>query len=496
MHDIEADGESWKEWYNLQKPEDSDLPGEYAKITKMQLLMILRAFRPDRVYNGVKRFIIEFYNNQEYYVQPPTIQYDKIFSQSNEKSPIVFILSPGADPLSDVQKLGETLGFSSQNKFKFLSLGQGSEIEASKLVKSSGERGHWVMLQNCHLLAAWLKQLEKILEEMTKPHKDFRLWLTTLPSDKFPLGILQKSLKVVTEPPDGLKLNMKSIFSKLTEQNLQECLHFAFRPLVYVVTFFHAIVQDRRKYSKIGWNVSYDFNEADFRISFKLLGMYLKKALENKDESIPWGSLRYLIGEAMYGGRVIDDFDRRALVTYLDEYMGDFLFDKNREFFFAKTKEYNYGIPKIMTQEGFMNNIQELPIINSPEVFGLHPNAEITYFTNASKMMWENLILMQATESKGGSAINKEDFVDKIAADLQNKVPAIFDVNALRKDAGEIISPTKIVLFQELERFNKLIEKISNSLSNLKKALKGEIGMSNELDDLSLSLYNGFLPGN
>lgn len=60
---------------------------------------------------------------------------------------------------------------------------------------------------------------------------------------------------------------------------------------------------------------------------------------------IPWGSLRYLIGEAMYGGRVTDDLDRRVLVTYLDEFMGDFLFDKNKEFFFAKTNEYNYKLP-------------------------------------------------------------------------------------------------------------------------------------------------------
>ena len=57
--------------------------------------------------------------------------------------------------------------------------------------------------------------------------------------------------------------------------------------------------------------------------------MYLAKAFENNDENLPWASLRYLIGEAMYGGRVTDSFDRRVLVTYLEEYMGDFIFDKN-----------------------------------------------------------------------------------------------------------------------------------------------------------------------
>jgi len=128
---------------------------------------------------------------------------------------------------------------------------------------------------------------------------------------------------------------MKSTISKLTEEELNHCPHEAFKPLVYVIAFFHAIIQDRRKYGKIGWNISYDFNESDFRISFHLLGLYLQKALDNKDESIPWNSLKYLIGEAMYGGRVTDDYDRRVLVCYLDEYLGDFLLDKNRPFFFA-----------------------------------------------------------------------------------------------------------------------------------------------------------------
>lgn len=53
------------------------------------------------------------------------------------------------------------------------------------------------MLQNCHLLVKWLRDLEKVLERISKPHPDFRLWLTTDPTPEFPIGILQRSLKVV-----------------------------------------------------------------------------------------------------------------------------------------------------------------------------------------------------------------------------------------------------------------------------------------------------------
>lgn len=90
---------------------------------------MLRCLRPDRIINGVKRFIVEAYGNN-HFVQPPTLNYDKIYSQSNQKCPIVFVLSPGSDPLSDISKLAENMGFAG-TKFKYLALGQGMETEAT-----------------------------------------------------------------------------------------------------------------------------------------------------------------------------------------------------------------------------------------------------------------------------------------------------------------------------------------------------------------------------
>ena len=112
-----------------------------------------------------------------------------------------------------------------------------------------------MLLQNCHLLPSWLKSLEKILEQLTAPQEDFRLWMTTDPTPAFPIGILQRSIKCVTEPPNGLKLNMAASYSKVSEDMLNACPHEAFRPCVFVLAFFHAVVQERRKYGKVGWNV-------------------------------------------------------------------------------------------------------------------------------------------------------------------------------------------------------------------------------------------------
>jgi len=105
-------------------------------------------------------------------------------------------------------------------------------------------------------------------------------------------------LQVVTEPPNGLKLNMRNTYFKINPTSLMECPHSAFPSLVFALSFFHAVVQERRKYGKIGWNVSYDFNDSDFQVCMDILRTYLTKAHNNGDTKIPWNSLKYLIGEA------------------------------------------------------------------------------------------------------------------------------------------------------------------------------------------------------
>ena len=62
----------------------------------------------------------------EKFVTPPVISFEAIFEQSTPFSPIIFILSPGSDPASDLMKLAERSGFSG-NKLKFLAMGQGQE---------------------------------------------------------------------------------------------------------------------------------------------------------------------------------------------------------------------------------------------------------------------------------------------------------------------------------------------------------------------------------
>ncbi|CAF3610340.1 unnamed protein product [Rotaria sordida] len=96
-------------------------------------------------------------------------------------------------------------------------------------------------------------------------------------------------------------------------------------------------------------------------------------------------------------------------------------------------------------------------------------------------------------EATGG--MSRDEYIDNTAADILKRIPPQYDTSKVwKKFGGENISPTSVVLLQELDRFNNLTITMSKSLTTLRRALKGEVGMSNELDDLSRALYNGQLP--
>uniref|UniRef100_A0A182IR22 AAA+ ATPase domain-containing protein n=1 Tax=Anopheles atroparvus TaxID=41427 RepID=A0A182IR22_ANOAO len=489
---IEGNIYEWSSWYDLDDTEGYEYPGGFEeRMTPYDHLLLMRCLRVDRVYRMLNNYVSQTMGEE--FITPPILSFDSIYEQSSATTPVVFILSPGSDPTSDLMKLADRCGFGA-SKFKHISLGQGQERAALRLLHLALEQGLWLMLQNGHLLISFIRSLEKIIDSIETPHPDFRLWITTDATPTFPIGILQKSLKVVTEPPNGLKMNLRATFFKLRQQTLDSCTHPAFKPLAYVLAFFHAVLQERRKYGKLGWNICYDFNESDFNVCLQILDTYLTKAVDSRDGRLPWNSLKYLIGEVMYGGRVIDDFDRRVVKTYMDEYMGDFLFDTFQPFHFYGDESVLYTPVAVSSRDEFIGAIDKLPLNNTPEVFGLHSNAEIGYYSTAVRETWAHLIDLQPQTGANTGGIGRDEFIDRAAVDILKKLPKPFDIWRVKKAYQVNITPICVVLLQELERFNRLLQRMEHTLHQLRKALAGEIGMDAVLDNVAHALFNGQLP--
>lgn len=201
-------------------------------------------------------------------------------------------------------------------------MGQGQGPRAAKLISDGVKQGHWVVLQNCHVAESWMGELERICMDPAlaeSVNEDYRLWCTSYPSRSFPVSVLQNSVKMTNEPPKGLRMNMLRSFTSdplvsdkfFTNAFSGQVGKYWMRG-VFALVFFHAIIQERRDFGPLGWNIPYEFNESDLKISLMQLKMFLKQY-----ESIPFEGHVYLTGECNYGGRVTDDKDRRLLMSLL-----------------------------------------------------------------------------------------------------------------------------------------------------------------------------------
>lgn len=188
---------------------------ENRELNDIQKILVLKSLRPDRILNAIQLYITKYLGGQ--FVEQITTELTLIYKESSPTVPLVFILSSGTDPAYDLYKFADKLRMG--KKLYTISLGQGQGPRAELMVQQSVELGNWVFFQNCHLAPSWMTKLETIINNFPDTiHRDFRLWLTSMPTVNFPVSILENSSKITIEPPRGIRVsnNIIVIYSNFT----------------------------------------------------------------------------------------------------------------------------------------------------------------------------------------------------------------------------------------------------------------------------------------
>jgi len=258
--------------------------------------------------------------------------------------------------------------------------------------------------------------------------KNFRLFLSASPHPDFPISLLQRSLKIAQEPPRGIKNNMMRAYTNQGKSFTLVDKERDFRKVVFGLTWFHAILIERKKFKTLGWNVSYAFNDSDYIVCEDTIANYLGVITPDggfsgeykKANKIPWTAIQYLLAEANYGGRITDERDRRLIKVYAREIFDDCLtaIEKWRP---QGTEEFNYAysvdeagtkhpnVAEIFTPGYFLEEMAKHMTSQDPPIaFGQHTNAEITSQIMDSNELLASILSLQpmATGGEGGSGGN------------------------------------------------------------------------------------------
>ncbi|KAL0488326.1 dynein heavy chain [Acrasis kona] len=546
VDDVMLERNAWENFFADPEAFKKPLPLDYdSKIKPFHRLLLLKCFCEEKLLFGVTEFVRTELGDQ--FTRSPALDLDLALRDASASTPIVFILSQGADPTDMLQKFAANMKIN----LEIRSLGQGQDVVAKRLIEKGRKNERtWVLLQNCHLYVSFMPELEKIIAEFSSPTAvlapDFRLWLTSMPSKDFPIPILQNSVKLTNEPPKGIQANLTrtyraiepsyierfdvgnnhsmdnadstttpntvvdadedhpqpsqpAINKPIQEEMFPECSKaLAFKKLLFGLSLFHATIQERKKFGPLGWTIQYEFNDSDLSVAQQWLKMFLEE-----QSTIPWDSLKYVIGEIVYGGRVTDPWDRRTLISILQRYFeSDIL---KQDFSFAPSDTGAYTIPHGGSQGDYIKFIECLPYNDDPSIFSMHENANIVFQMQETSRMMGTVVSVQpraatgASKGGGGNVASDQDVVSGIVQKILAQLPALLDKSEAgpttftRLENGSMHS-LSTVLSHEMLRFNRLLIVMRSTLEELVKAIAGLVILSAELEKMFVSLLNNQVP--
>lgn len=396
-------------------------------------------------------------------------------------------------------------------------------------------------------------------------HPDFQLFLSAEPPPSLekplPPSLLQTCVKITNEPPQGLRANFLRAWSQFDDETLDSCARQTeYKAMVFALCFFHAALQERKKFgvgnvpgskSAIGWNMSYPFSGGDLRCCAQLIANYLDASAK-----IPWEDIRYMVGEIMYGGHVVELWDRRLVDSYLSTILSPSLLEE------GKVCSGLSVPPSTMSHEQVLKYIEDHLPLESSSLIGMNHAAEVGVAIRCAEELTAGLVSMQqstqcvvvakdASEGGGGhdtrgparaAAIGHQDSAEEkvqgIVQWITESLPSDINIEDLRhaaiaksttdtalssspppavlgtssgsasntkgaplqqqhtqSDAPVIcIPPFAMVVIQEAERMNSLLKEIRTSLSELSLGLRGDLVMSPKMEELMRALTGARVP--
>eukprot|EP01116_Phalansterium_solitarium_P024805 TRINITY_DN91_c0_g1_i4.p1 TRINITY_DN91_c0_g1~~TRINITY_DN91_c0_g1_i4.p1 ORF type:complete len:4085 (+),score=2013.94 TRINITY_DN91_c0_g1_i4:171-12425(+) len=476
------DTAAWSPWAKSPNCE-TDFPNVYGKRgSAFQRILLLQALRPDRLESALTAFVCELVGVTS--LSPPPLNLQRVHQkESSTTEPILLITTPGADPSMEVEEFAHKVV--GKDRFHQVAMGQGQQEAALDALRRGAREGDWVLLKNMHLAISWLPTLEKELTAMT-PHDEFRLYLTSEPHQKFSAILLQSSLKITYEAPPGLKKNLQRTFEVWSPEYFSMGTALRAQSL-FALAWFHAIIQERRTFIPQGWSKFYEFSMADLRASAEIIDANTKSGKPD------WNVVHGLLENAIYGGRVDNEYDVRVLRSYLE------LFFSNDTLGPAAKNKLGGTItlPTVTNHEQYVSLVSQLQDSDSPGLFMLPGNIDRSLQRANSARVVSQLKTLASLDSEG-SRFNREAWAAALGPIIQlwtklvgPEAKIIETKVAAKKDNA---NPIEVFCLVEQQKGLDLIKTVNAALNSINKVTNGTMLLTPDILKLGSALVKGLVP--
>lgn len=269
------------------------------------------------------------------------------------------------------------------------------------------------------------------------------------------------------EKPNGLKANLLNSYQTgpLSTDFYDSCpkQDKLFKQMLYSLTFFDVIVNERKNYGNIGWNVAYEFNLSDFTQSIRQLQTFLCNG-----KPTPFRTLQYIVGECFYGGRIVDEFDNRLLKTILGDIFNEAILDGPPfKFKSIDTHTLPLRFEHRLVLKFIEDNISEQSTCN---VYGLHENSEFNFKLKTSNELLRKMQIAMTIEVI--NEFSETDFLERVKK-IRDQLPEPIDMDVTDRFEFSYNNSLNLVLTTEMKLFNRLLCLIQQTCIELEQSING-----------------------
>lgn len=401
------------------------------QLEEFDKVLITQILRPDLLLTVLRTTVTKLLGFNYTAVAQPTVH--QLAVESRPDKPVLILSDPGTDPSRELRELAIEQEKQQQiqpgRNYIELSVAQGQEQETLAIVRNAVQTGGWVCLKNIHLLPGMIRDLETELLALSA-HSDFRLWIICESLNGFSETFIMKSISVLFELPNGLKLKVQRLLrmweSSLTASgsggggggSAQKMRDGKFLKLAFALFLFTGILQERRNFIPQGFTKWYDFADSDLRVAIDFVQMLLLRRRTKGNSGggggdvadIEWNLVQKIIEIVAFGGRLNNEQDLKVLVAHVRNFFRANLFSPAWNVH-PLMKDLVHPVPtsaRPADYHEYLNNAFG-DALENPQNFGLPKNARALQNVQTCRQLLKQLRNAYYNGAGGGGGNNRAE---------------------------------------------------------------------------------------